>query len=110
MGGLTDLDARGRSCRAVGLSQRRGLGSHVQRNGTGMYGVEGGRGEKEGDEVRVLAKTMAGTSSVNSVFFVAISLVCFLFPPNQTCWVTPAQVDGRRLSAYPQAEAFCLCT
>ena len=81
MSGLTDLDARCRSCRAVGLSQRRGLGSHVQRNGTGMYGVEEGREEKEGDEVRVLAKTMPGTSSVNSVFFVAISLVFFPFPP-----------------------------
>ena len=99
MSGLTDLNARCRSRRAVGLSQRRGLGSHVQRNGAGMYGVEEGRGEKERDEVGVLAKTMAGTSSVNSVFFVAISLIFFLFPPEPNTLVATARPDGRRPSA-----------
>lgn len=58
--GLTDLNTGCRSCRAVGLSQRRRLGSHVQGNEAGMYEVEGGGREKKEDEVGVLAKTTPG--------------------------------------------------
>jgi len=49
--GLTDLNASCCPCRAVGLSQRRRLGSHVQRNEAVIYGAEGrgdGRGGREG--------------------------------------------------------------
>jgi len=81
-GGLTDLNACCRSRRAVGLSQRRGLGSHVQKNEAGMYGVAGrGDGRREGrevGEVRVLAETMPKFGKL-SAFFVAVSLVPLLF-------------------------------
>ena len=44
--GLTDLNA---CCRAAGLGQRRGLGSHVQKSEGGMYRVAGrGEGGREG--------------------------------------------------------------
>ena len=49
---LTDLNAGCRSCRAVGLSQRRGLRSHVQSDEAGMYGAEGG-GRGGGEEGRM---------------------------------------------------------
>ena len=48
-GRLTDLNACCGSCRTVGLSQRRGLWSHIQISEAGMYGVEG-RGAGEGRE------------------------------------------------------------
>ena len=76
------MNAGCRSCRAVGLSQRRGLGSHVQKNEAGMYEVAGredGRREgREVDEVRVLAETMAKFGKLTA-FFVAVSLVSLLF-------------------------------
>ena len=48
--GLTDLNAGCRSRRAVGLSQRRGLRSHVQSNEAGMYGAGGRRTEGRGED------------------------------------------------------------
>ena len=81
-GRLTDLNAGCRSCRAVGLSQRRGLWSHVQKNEGGMYGVarrEDGRREgREVDEVRAPAETVPKFGKL-SAFFVAVPLISSFF-------------------------------